>query len=64
MAGQYRCPMCGASFQEEAELKEHAKTHMAGQKQQGTSQYRCSVCGASFQSEQDLQEHQKTHMSK
>ncbi len=64
MAGPYRCPACGASFPNEAELKEHTKTHMAGEKPQAPSQYRCNVCGASFSSEQDLQEHQKTHMGK
>ncbi len=63
MAGQYRCGMCGASFNTEPELKEHNKTHMAGKAGQTAGQYRCGMCGASFNTEPELKEHNKTHMA-
>ena len=49
---QYKCEVCGATFNSEAELEQHNRTMH--------SQYKCEVCGQVFNSESELEAHNRT----
>ena len=49
---QYRCEVCGATFQGEAELERHNRAVH--------SQYKCEACGEMFNSESELEAHNRT----
>ena len=60
---KYKCETCGAKFDSEGKLTEHAKTHMQASSQQTAGAFKCATCGASFASEAHLDEHtRKAHM--
>lgn len=56
---KYRCQTCGAKFDSEGRLTEHAKTHVQAAPQQAVDTFKCATCGATFTSEAQLDEHMK-----
>jgi DNA-directed RNA polymerase subunit RPC12/RpoP len=60
---KHRCQTCGAEFDSEDKLTEHAKMHMQASSQRAADTYKCATCGAAFTSEAHLDEHtRKAHM--
>jgi DNA-directed RNA polymerase subunit RPC12/RpoP len=60
---KHGCQICGAEFDSESKLMEHAKMHMQASSQQAADAYKCATCGAAFTSEAHLDEHtRKAHM--
>jgi DNA-directed RNA polymerase subunit RPC12/RpoP len=58
-----KCQTCGAEFDSEGKLMEHAKMHMQTSSQRGADTYNCATCGAAFTSEAHLDEHtRKAHL--
>ncbi|XP_028936288.1 zinc finger protein 648 [Ornithorhynchus anatinus] len=53
----YRCKMCGASFQDLMELKDHKGTHLADRS------YCCPICGKEFFRAANLRMHKLIHSS-
>jgi DNA-directed RNA polymerase subunit RPC12/RpoP len=48
---QYKCEICGATLDSEAELEKH--------KRQMHPQYGCEICGETFSSENELEIHSR-----
>jgi DNA-directed RNA polymerase subunit RPC12/RpoP len=65
---KYKCQTCGAKFDSEGKLSEHAKIHTQAAPQQAAPQqaadaFTCATCGATFASEAHLDEHvRKDHL--
>lgn len=60
---KHRCQTCGAEFDSEDKLMEHAKMHMQAPFQQAADTFKCATCGATFTSEAHLDEHtRKDHV--
>jgi len=58
-----KCQTCGAEFNSESKLMEHAKMHMQASSQRAADTYKCATCGATFTSEAHLDEHtRKAHL--
>jgi DNA-directed RNA polymerase subunit RPC12/RpoP len=58
-----KCQTCGAEFDSESKLMEHAKMHVQTSSQRAADTYKCATCGAVFTSEAHLDEHtRKTHL--
>ena len=56
---KYKCQTCGAKFDSEGKLTEHAKKHMQAASKQAIDTFRCATCGATFATEAQLDEHMK-----
>jgi len=60
---KHRCQTCGAKFDSEGKLMEHAKLHTQASSQQAAGTFKCATCGATFASEAHLDEHtRKDHV--
>jgi len=60
---KYKCQTCGAKFDSEDKLSEHAKIHTQAAPQQAADAFACATCGATFASEAHLDEHvRKDHL--
>lgn len=60
MAEKFRCPACGAEFDTQEQLQQHARQHHQGaQGQQGQASFRCPACGAEFTTREQLDAHAK-----
>lgn len=58
-----KCQTCGAKFDSETKLMEHAKVHTLASSQRAADTYRCATCGATFASEAHLDVHtRKAHV--
>lgn len=51
------CPVCGASFGAESELKAHGASHMSSGSGSGHASFECKACGTHFPSETELKAH-------
>lgn len=58
---QFRCDTCGAAFNSQTELMDHAKSAhtMPSQTTPKTLQFKCQACGMTFSSQAELMEHAK-----
>jgi DNA-directed RNA polymerase subunit RPC12/RpoP len=56
---KFKCQTCGAKFDSEAKLHEHAEIHA----QEAAKSFKCATCGAAFTSEAELDKHTRdAHM--
>ena len=60
---KHRCQTCGAEFDSEDKLKDHAKMHIQASSQPAAATFKCATCGATFNSEDHLDAHtRKDHV--
>lgn len=60
---KFKCQTCGAKFDSEAKLQEHAKIHAQEAAKEAAKSFKCATCGATFSSEAELDKHTRdAHM--
>jgi pyruvate/2-oxoglutarate dehydrogenase complex dihydrolipoamide dehydrogenase (E3) component/uncharacterized C2H2 Zn-finger protein len=59
MAEKFRCPACGAEFDTQEQLRQHARQQHQMQQGQPAKSFRCPACGAEFSTQEQLESHSR-----